>query len=137
MVRLRAHHLLCLHGFRGLGYNSDFAANMQKIHRRLKESPQTVVEVLNSADDICAACPNLSHGRCSKDADGGVTSIVEKDSAVIERLALAPGASLPAGELFSRTADAFGSGIGDLCSSCSWMPLGWCEAGLKNRTMSE
>ena len=129
-VCLRGHHLLCLHGFRGLGYSPEFVANMQAVKDRLLDSPIIEVEVTITPDDICAACPHLAYDRCSKKEDSE-TRISAKDAEVLRRLSLSPGDRLPAEDLFALIAERFHAGISDICSSCRWYPLGWCEEGIR------
>ena len=51
---LRAHHLICILGFRGLGYSKEYVANMSKIVGQLCSSPETLIQVVSKPDDICA-----------------------------------------------------------------------------------
>lgn len=134
-LRLRGHHLLCLHGFRGFGYSPEFVSNMQLVHDRLIGSPEIEVEVTASPDDICSACPHRLDERCSKRGEESESRIHVKDAAILSRLSLSPGDRMPAGALFALTAERFSEGIDDVCSSCRWFPLGWCAEGIRNRTM--
>jgi len=134
MIRIRGHHLLCLHGFRGLGYSPGFVSNMQIVRDKLLSSPG--VEVTTSPDDICSACPHLADGRCSRKGEESETRTRGKDAAILQRLSLSPGDRLPAAELFTLTAERFAHGIEEVCSSCHWFPLGWCEEGIRARAMS-
>ena len=62
MLKLRGHHLVCLHYFQGEGYSREFVCNLQElVHRAEKGEP---VEVVVGPDDVCRACPNLRKGRC-------------------------------------------------------------------------
>ncbi len=136
MLRLRGHHLLCLHGFRGLGYSPEFVSNMAAIHERLRKFPSTVVEVGASPDDICSACPHISGAGCAKGEGDSELHIAEKDAAVLERLFLYPGDTLSAGTLFKRVASEFDGSLAEFCPHCTWMALGYCSDGLRARTMS-
>lgn len=136
MVNLRGHHLLCLHGFRGLGYSPEFVENMRQVHDLLRESPETEVKVLTSPDDICSACPHLAHGNCAKNGDESERRISDKDSEILGRLTLSPGSVLSAYKLFSLATEEFGGRMEEVCSSCSWFPMGWCEEGIRARTMN-
>ncbi len=136
VVRLRGHHLLCLHGFRGLGYSAEFRSNMCRVRDRLLGSPDILVEVTASPDDICAACPHLSNERCSKRDEDSESRIHAKDAAILSRLSLSPGDRMPAQDLFALTGDRFGEGLDEVCSSCRWFPLGWCADGIRNGAMT-
>ena len=61
-VILRAHHLLCLRGFVGMGYNEEFVQNMTQIKERL-ESGEGVI-IVDTCDDICGSCPNIKDDVC-------------------------------------------------------------------------
>lgn len=135
MLRLRGHHLLCLHGFRGRGYSLDFIENMQTIRDRLIESPELQVEVLISPDMICESCPNLSDNKCIGAGEGSEAHISAKDAFVLSSLSLEAGAVVSAGQLFAETANAFCTGLADVCSKCEWHGLGWCDDGIRNRAM--
>ena len=60
---LRGHHLLCLKGFQGYGYDENFTRNMTEVNIKRKRENVTV-SLVASPDDICCACPNLKDGIC-------------------------------------------------------------------------
>ena len=64
--KIHPHHLLCILGYRGLGYNENFTSNMTKIVKDLRSNPNTIINVSPEADDICIACPYNSKGICIK-----------------------------------------------------------------------
>jgi hypothetical protein len=64
-IRLRGHHLICLHFFKGEGYDAQFLANLKKLLGRVKAGEE--VEVCSGADDVCKRCPYLRDGRCLYD----------------------------------------------------------------------
>jgi len=136
MLRLRGHHLLCLHGFRGLGYSPEFVSCMWLVRDKALSSPNVEVEVTISPDDICSACPHLTSDGCARNGQESETRTGGKDSAVLQRLSLSPGDKLPSGELFALVAEKFAGGIEDVCSSCRWFPLGWCAEGIRSRSMA-
>lgn len=80
---LRGHHLLCLQGFQGYGYDNSFVENMNRIND-LRKNPNTAIEVVNSPDDICKKCPNLKNGLCENVEKND--EIVSMDNEVISRL---------------------------------------------------
>lgn len=76
-VSLRAHHLLCIQFFKGIGYNAPFAENMVNIVEQLRENPEVILT--RGADDVCRACPNLQSGKClSCEKVNGYDCMVEK-----------------------------------------------------------
>ena len=57
MIKVRAHHGMCLFFFIGKGYSNDFTENMWSYKKMLlEESP--IVKIVAELDDICAKCPN-------------------------------------------------------------------------------
>lgn len=62
MLRIRAHHLNCIPRFKGNGYSEEFCRNMHKIKERIERGAE--YEIVFSADDVCAFCPNLIDGVC-------------------------------------------------------------------------
>ena len=60
---LRGHHLLCILGFRGLGYDEAFVANMTRVVGLIRKKPETVFTLTDSADILCATCPRCVNGR--------------------------------------------------------------------------
>ena len=135
-MRLRGHHILCLHGWRGIGYNADFTDNMHSICDRLRSDPDLLVQVLDSPDDICASCPHLSDTRCARNGDESEDRISSKDAAILQILNLAPGDRLTAKELFILACERFEAvGLKGVCGSCRWFGFGWCEQGISDRVM--
>ena len=63
-MRLRAHHLICLHFFKGEGYTPEYVENLRFIVGRAKARER--IEVVMGADDVCKPCPFLKDGICEK-----------------------------------------------------------------------
>ena len=65
MIKLRAHHLLCIPRFYSGGYNKTFADNMKKICFKIRKNSNTKIKVIiGEPDDLCDKCPNLFGKRC-------------------------------------------------------------------------
>lgn len=117
---MRAHHLLCLQGFQGYGYDEDFISNMFLIGSLIKES-DVEIEVVDSPDDICSCCPNLKDGVC-RDIESN-DEIVWMDNQVISKL--------PKQEvfdsvfLFSLIEEHFSTleSVFDICNGCRWWDM--------------
>lgn len=133
-LSIRGHHLLCMFGFRGLGYSAQFVANMQGVvDAFFSGSPQ--VTVIAECDDICAACPHKVAGVCRKSAESE-GSVAAKDISVLDRLGLTPGSAHAAGALRALiTGTVRPVTLRAMCSGCEWLPAGYCEAGLKARAI--
>ena len=66
VYNLRAHHGMCLYFFRGKGYSGEFVKNMSAMKAILEGN--TEICLMDSADDICAACPNRLTEICGEKA---------------------------------------------------------------------
>jgi len=132
-LRMRGHHLLCVFGFRGLGYSEQFVQNMQGVVERFFSGGGAQVQLVTECDDICAACPRMRGGRCVA-RRGGERRIRARDRAVLEAVGLAAGtrshSSHVAALILQRIDEAR---LARLCTGCSWLPAGYCQEGLRRR----
>ncbi len=55
ILQIRAHHLLCIQGFQGYGYDEPFTYNLKKIHSIFFN--QKKIRLIISNDVICQKCP--------------------------------------------------------------------------------
>jgi hypothetical protein len=130
-VRLRGHHLLCLFGFRGLGYSAAFVENMRLVAEAFFGEGGPEVELLDECDDICRACPRKEEGGCAARPDSEV-SVRARDARVLMRLGLSAGERRPASWLRDRIADGIGPAeLADICAGCEWLPGGYCREGIE------
>ncbi|NLG84329.1 MAG: DUF1284 domain-containing protein [Firmicutes bacterium] len=121
VLGLRAHHLLCAGEFRGLGYSQEFVANFARILADLASHPERPVRlIVDGPDAVCAVCPWLKGGACSRD-EGGKKGVSHRDEIVCARLGLKPGAVISFGDLAalfrSRVPRAWRVSV---CRGCSW-----------------
>jgi hypothetical protein len=124
-VRLRGHHLLCLLGYRGMGYSPEYVANMTAVHERLRREPQTPVALVDGPDDLCACFPRDRESHCER---AGVGS---RDETVLARLGLRTGEVRTWEEIERRIAGrVVPSDIAHWCVTCPWRPYGVCEEGV-------
>jgi hypothetical protein len=122
---IRAHHLLCRLGFRGLGYSDAFAANMAAVLRTLDGAPEARVAVTDAPDAICAAFPAGQPRHCEG------PEVIARDRHVLARIGVAAGHALPWAQLRRRVAGAFApDDLPRLCATCGWLPLGYCADGV-------
>ena len=114
---LRGHHLLCLQGFQGYGYDEAFVENMSEINR-LRKLENTVISLTDNADDICKACPNLKDGLCENKKQN--ENIQSMDMQVLSKLD--PTKEYNALNLFKEVEKIFNSkeSVSEICSKCMW-----------------
>lgn len=114
---LRGHHLLCLKGFQGYGYDENFVRNMKLINSKRKQ-PQTTISLCQSADDICSACPNLKNGICEDEAQN--ERIISMDREVLKKLD--GRTEYDSIELFNKIDEIFSTeeSVCEICFNCKW-----------------
>ena len=114
---LRGHHLLCLKGFQGYGYDENFVENMTSINfkRRLEN---TSVSLTSSPDGICKACPNLKDNICEDTIQNA--RIVEMDREVLKKLDTSK--DYNSIELFEKIDEIFNTkaSVCEICFNCKW-----------------
>jgi hypothetical protein len=130
-LSVRGHHLLCMLGFRGLGYSAEFVVSMRAVVDAFLSEPPPTVRVVVDADAICSACPHLKEGACAR-RDSSEQRVRAKDRAVLDALGVEPGQRLPASELRARVAERVTvATLDSLCARCSWWGHGYCAEGLE------
>ena len=116
VYKIRAHHGVCLYFFQGKGYSGEFVENMSRMKAILEKNPE--ISLMDSPDDICAACPNRLTENCAEKAS-------RYDREVLRRCGLFVGEQLPYRD-FSR------KGIepilrpgkrAEICGDCQWSSL--------------
>ena len=114
---LRGHHLLCLKGFQGYGYDEDFTKNMTKINLKRKQ-PKTTISLSDSADDICQRCPNLADGLCKDQSNE--EKIRSMDHEVLKKLDFENEHNSV--ELFNKIDEIFNTkeSVSAICFNCLW-----------------
>ena len=68
MLRIRAHHLLCIRGFHGLGYSADFIQKMTSVKDMFVNQPELELEIVAESDEICSTCPHNNGNMCQKNS---------------------------------------------------------------------
>ena len=130
-IRIRAHTLLCLQGFRGEGYSARFVDNMAAIHQRLADDPSQWVEIIAAPDALCSACPHVSTTGCSLHGAGSEDAMQAQDRDVLARLDLHEGDHITWAEILNRIRTSLtGASLTDICGQCQWLSLGYCRVGL-------
>jgi hypothetical protein len=131
-MKLRAHHLLCFFGFRGLGYNEEFVQNFKNVLQQLKANPQLKVEIVDKTDSICAHCPHQKDNICQKNGRQSQKMIRDKDNLIIKRLGIKKGQTFCSREIFNLVSqNIFPEDLRKICIGCEWLRYGYCLTGLR------
>jgi len=121
ILKIRAHHLLCMQGFQGYGYSKDFVDNMARVIENIRLRPNSQIELIAECDVICSACPYNGEGVCQKEEDAG-QRVRNRDLVILRRLELEVGAIVRAKDIFSVTNSKLKDSpdIQDICGDCDW-----------------
>lgn len=116
--KLRPHHVLCISFFEGKGYNPEFVKNMKEVIKSFDEN--AIVQLTDSVDIICAACPNNNANRCEDDF-----KVKRYDEAVLSICHLKSGQMLLWQELNEIVnARIIKSGkLHSVCGDCKWSSI--------------
>lgn len=114
---LRGHHLLCLKGFQGYGYDENFVENMKKVNS-LRKLDSTTVSLTNQADDLCKSCPNLKNDICENQECND--RIMKMDEGVLKKLDISK--EYNSVELFEKIGEIFNTeeSVSEICFNCMW-----------------
>lgn len=121
ILRLRAHHGMCLAFFEGKGYSQGFTAHMQTVLDGMQANP--MLELVTGGDIVCTACPNLLDGVCVT-----AEKVLGYDEKVLSLCGLEAGTSLPWSD-FSRLVSENILRPGrreQICGDCEWNRI--CKA---------
>ena len=121
-IRLRGHHLICLHFFTGEGYNPEFIENLGKIVARARSGE--TIEVCPGADDVCTLCPFLEDKRCRYNTHAE-NEIQKMDRDATALLRIGPGMKATWFDMQERLQGIFKRWSADYCRSCTWKAV--CE----------
>ena len=128
-VILRAHHIFCIQGFRGKGYNEEFISNMKKIIARINKDTGIKVKIVNNPDNICSACPK-NIGQCENER-----YIINLDNMVIDTLGIESDSKYVYSELLELIRiNLTKEKLEDICGACKWYSLGYCIEGLLSKS---
>lgn len=136
-IVLRGHHLLCIHGFQGMGYSPDFVKKMGSIVERIRdERIDFPIKVVAGFDDACQTCPHKGDSKCEAGI-GANDHVLLMDGKVLSQLELMEGAIYPKSYLLQLTAEEITPNDLDyLCANCSWLKHGVCKEGIANLNKS-
>lgn len=118
-VRLRGHHVVCLHFYQGEGYSEEFVDNLWRVMERLETER---FELAEGADDVCESCPSLHEGVCVSES-GGEAEIRRIDALALELLGLEVGAKLEFAAMRERLVGVLPQWRASACAGCGFESL--------------
>jgi hypothetical protein len=116
-IKLRGHHLVCLHFFSGEGYNFEFVANLRKILEAAWSGKE--IEVCSGADDICRKCPHLKGELCYFDKNSE-NEIRKMDRRAIKLLRLSAHGRVRWSKIRDKIPEIIKEWTDTYCKACGW-----------------
>jgi len=131
-MEIRGHHLLCLYGFNGLGYNKRFIDNLQQILDLLRRDYGQKIKLIDGVDDICRYCPHCRNNQCSNNQ----IDPQDLDRKVLSKIDLRKGSYYRAVRVFTLIKENIKlSDLERWCRECPWYGFGYCLSGFKNKNL--
>lgn len=123
-INLRAHHLLCLPGYKGNAYSKTHSNSWDEVSVALKTNPDMQVKIIEGKDTLCKKCPNdgSNGSKCNEKTlnivDEKVKQILDLKDNVIYK--------------FSELTDKLKAVMTpekhkEFCGSCQWRAKGFCN----------
>jgi|WetSurSiteA1Bulk_404760.scaffolds.fasta_scaffold35259_2 uncharacterized protein len=116
-IKLRGHHLICLHFFHGEGYSPEFVTSLHELLRKAFAGEEIAVQ--SGPDDVCEMCPHLRVGACSYDK-GADDEIREMDKTALALLRIKTGSRVRWSEMEEKIPGIFSQWSGTYCRMCDW-----------------
>lgn len=123
MINLRPHHILCIQGYIGKGYNKEFIKNMDEIVKQLRENSNIFINIIYKEDDICKFCPNRNENNKCKDS----YKVKYIDQKVVKYFKLEEKNYKYIDILNEIKENINMDKMKDICSSCSWYKNNYCK----------
>lgn len=119
--KLRPHHIVCMHGFIGEGYDHIFTENMGNTIKNILSN--NLLEVVFHWDNICSKCPNLNNkGFCKSEK-----KVRSLDQKTIELLELKEQIYNYNELKETLKRELTPEKLEYICSECSWYQEGICK----------
>jgi uncharacterized protein len=130
---LRGHHLLCVHGFQGMGYSPSFVEKMSEIVEEIRNSEKDFpIQIVEGFDEACSACPHQGETLCQNTEEGDA-HVRQLDKNVMQKLNINHGEIWSKDQLLAHTAKNVNSeDLDTLCAGCSWLSYGVCKKGIED-----
>ncbi|OGW40494.1 MAG: hypothetical protein A2Y97_10230 [Nitrospirae bacterium RBG_13_39_12] len=130
LLKLRGHHLICLHFFSGEGYSPEFVENLREILRESEDGKG--IEVCKGADEVCKKCPYLKEEKCfySLNAEAGIR---EMDRRAVKLLGVKIGDRINWMGIWEKVPAIFVEWAKEYCNDCDWRKV--CERTIKYKRL--
>lgn len=122
ITKVRAHHLLCMQGFQGYGYNDSFVSHLKDIIEQFKANPDMLIQVVDYCDVVCSGCPHQVGYICNEDTNSEYR-IKTMDLNVLKCIGTQPNSVGTIQEMQKRINNTFKNReqLAAICGGCQWI----------------
>jgi hypothetical protein len=121
MLKIRAHHLLCIPRHCTSGYNRVYTNNLNRVCSEIRKNPGMDIMLLKECDVVCSKCPHKKGGICEKRPKINYWILVQ-DGKVLKELRLKKDSIHKARDIFNLSMDVIGSEkIAKICRGCEFL----------------
>lgn len=125
MIKLRGHHLICLHYYHGGGLTEIYAENLKEKMEQANRGEAIVIA--GGADDICSACPYLEDDLC-QGIPAEEAEIRELDQNALALLHRDIGDRILWTDIRQQLESAPSTWFETFCYGCTWKQ--YCDRGI-------
>ena len=119
MIKIRAHHLLCIPRFKGGSYNKEMGDKIFEIQKEIKKNPR--IKIVHECDDICEACPHLKDDKCFRN-EGINKHVQNQDALVLKKLSINKDKIVRAKDIISLSISKIGEKeLKQICRGCEFL----------------
>src|SRR3989339_147902 len=109
LIKIRAHHLLCIPRFYHGGYDKEFAKNMKNVVQDIRKNPNQEIKIVVGKDDIlCDSCPYWYKNECVQSKQIG-RWVVSQDKKIAKYLNLKSNSIHKAKDIFNISMNSINS----------------------------
>lgn len=122
MLKIRAHHLLCIPRYYHGGYNKKFAKQHKKVCLLIRKNPDLKIKILKEVDDLCLKCPHRKGKSCCKSSLENNKDVIDTDKRVFKKLKLKNNSIHIAKDVFNLSMDKITvKTLKKICSPCNML----------------
>ena len=119
MIRIRAHHLLCIPRFKGGGYNKEIRGKIFNIQKEIKNNKK--IKVISECDEICKSCPFKNNNKCEKE-QGINKNIKIQDKKVLRSLKIKNNSIINAQDIINLSIGSIDNKeLVNICKGCDFL----------------
>ncbi|MCX8027346.1 MAG: DUF1284 domain-containing protein [Thermodesulfovibrionales bacterium] len=117
LPKLRGHHLICLHFYKGEGYDEGFISSLNNL---MVDVNNKGVVVVDGPDDVCFKCPHLKHEKCTF-SDNAEDEIIEMDRLALKLTELKTGECVRWQDIAEKLPSLIQTWHIKFCLTCFWL----------------